>query len=118
MKHLPSIKKSLGISAVQTVSYPWAYHAENRLEDGTEIDVVMDRKDQCIHLFEIKYYDDEFVITKEYAKKLRHKKQVFLEKTKTKKAVFMTLITTHGAKRNEYSLELIDQQLTVDDLFD
>lgn len=118
IKHLSSIKKALGIAAVQTQAYAWAYQSKDKNENGAAIDMVIDRKDQCINICEDKYYNDVFVISKEYAKKLRHKKQIFIEKTKTKKAIFMTLITTYGAKQNEYFSELIDNQLTVDDLFD
>lgn len=34
------------------------------------------------------------------------------------RSVFLTLITTYGAKKNEYFLELIDKQIILDDLFD
>lgn len=74
--------------------------------------------DQCINIFEIKFYDDEFVIDKEYASQLRRKKRVYLEQSKTRKAVFMILITTYGAKENQYFLELFDKQLTLKDLFE
>jgi hypothetical protein len=118
LKHLAQIKKALGISGVQTQSYKWAYKSEDIHSDGAEIDLLIDRKDQCINLFEIKYYDSEFSIDKEYAKQLQRKKMVYLEKTKSKKAIFMTLITTYGAKQNENYLGLIDKQLTLNDLFD
>lgn len=117
LKHLAKIKEALGISGVQTKSYKWIYQPEENDQDGAEIDLLMDRKDQCINIFEIKYYDDEFVIDKEYANKLRRKKRVYMEQTKTRKAIFMILITTYGAKKNQYFLELFDKQLTLKDLF-
>ncbi len=74
LKHLPQIKQALGISGVQTNTYKWTHQANEKSLDGTEIDFVVDRKDQCINLFEAKYYDAEFTIDKEYAKQLRKKK--------------------------------------------
>jgi uncharacterized protein len=118
LKHLTQIKQALGISGVKTQSYKWVYQPEDSNFEGAEIDVLIDRNDQCINLFEIKYYDDEFVIDKAYAKQLRKKKMVYMEQTKTKKTIFMTLMTTYGAKKNEHFLGLIDKQLTINDLFE
>jgi AAA+ ATPase superfamily predicted ATPase len=38
--------------------------------------------------------------------------------TNTKKSVFLTLLTTHGLKENEYSRSAIQNELTMNDLFD
>jgi hypothetical protein len=118
LKHLPKIKEALGISGVQTNSYKWIHRPENKTSNGAEGDLVIERKDQCINLGEIKYYDGEFIIDKEYAKQLRNKKNIFCEKIAGNKSVFLTLITTYGAKKNEHFLELIDQQIVLNDLFD
>lgn len=115
-KHLDNIKQALGISGVQTSSYKWIYRGDNE-NNGAEIDVIIDRKDQCQNLCDMKYYSGEFVIDKSCAENLRYKKNIFIEKTKTKKSVFTTLITTYGAKKNNYYLELIDQEIIMDDLF-
>jgi len=117
VKHLINIKTALGIAGVQTYSAKWYYRPNNKNHDGCEIDLLIDRADQCINLCQIKYYDSEFVIDKSYANKLRKQKQIFIEQTKTKKAIFTTLITTYGAKKNEYYLELIDKEIVLDDLF-
>jgi len=42
---------------------------------------------------------------------------IFEETTQTKKQLFLTMITTFGMSENEHSLGLIDQVLTIDDLF-
>jgi hypothetical protein len=38
--------------------------------------------------------------------------------SKTKKQVFLTLVTTFGIKTNEYSLGLIDNDIDMDVLFE
>ncbi len=112
--HLSSLKKALGISSVLTEVFHFASSSE---EENVEIDLVMDRSDRCINLFEIKFCREEFVLDKAYAKVLEHKKQVFKMVMGTKKTVFLTLIAPFGLRHNQYSLGLVDQVLTLDSLF-
>jgi hypothetical protein len=44
--------------------------------------------------------------------------QVFIEKTGTKKTIFITLISTFGAKQNEYYLQSIQNQFSMNILFE
>lgn len=81
-----------------------------------QIDLLIDRNDQVINLCEIKFYNEEFTITKSYAKQLRNKRGIFQGVSKTKKHIFLTMITTFGLKENQYSQE-IDNSLTMDVLF-
>ena len=43
---------------------------------------------------------------------------VFKHETKTRKSIFLTMITTHGLMQNQHSTSLIQNQITMDDLFD
>jgi hypothetical protein len=79
--------------------------------------MVIDRADQCINLVEEKFCEGEFTVTKEYAARLQRKKELFKEKTGTKKAIFTTLITPYGAVVDANYLAAVDNQLTIDDLF-
>ena len=117
LKHLSQIKKALGISGIYSTSSSFLKRGttENK---GTQIDLVLDRSDHTINLFEIKFSSKEFVLTKSYAKSLQEKTWIFEEATKTRKQLFLTLITTFGIKHNEHSLGLIQQVLTLDDLFE
>ena len=65
----------------------------------------------------MKYSDSAFVIDKAYEEKLRNKKNVFREHLGTSKTLFTTLVTTYGVKKNEHCLSVVDNQLTIDDLF-
>jgi uncharacterized protein len=42
---------------------------------------------------------------------------VFKQETKTKKTLFLTLITTFGVQKNSHSIGLIQNELTMENLF-
>ena len=65
----------------------------------------------------MKYADSEFTISKSHARDLRNKPDIFKAKTRTRKTVFIVMITAHGVKENAYYEELVSQQLTADALF-
>ena len=82
-----------------------------------QIDLVIERRDHVVNLFEMKFSLDKYLITKDYADKLRNKIYQFKENTKTKNAVFLTFVTTYGLEENSHSLGLVQNQLLLDDLF-
>jgi uncharacterized protein len=116
LKHLPNIKKALGISGVYTQSSTFLQKG-NAEEKGAQIDLVLDRNDQIINLFEIKFYNTEFTLSESDAKALRNQMWVFKAKTKTKKHLMIVLLTTFGMEHNKHSLGLIENILTMDALF-
>jgi len=115
LKHIEKIKRALGILGVITRTSKWIHKTSNPREKGAEIDWVIDRDDNAINLFEAKYSTDSFNLTKEIAEELRHKKTCFVNETGTKKAVFTTLITPYGARKNGHYLSSVDQQLSLED---
>ncbi len=118
LKHSRNIKKALGISGISTSDSHWQHIPKKKSDrPGAEVDLVIDRADNCINLCEIKFCEDEFEITQAYAKDLERKKAVFQKITRTKKTVFLTMITPFGVKENNHSIELVNQQLTIDALF-
>lgn len=116
LKHISQIKKALGIAGIYTVS-SFFYKQGRADEAGTQIDLLIDRKDQVINLFEIKFHDKPFTISKSYADQLRNKKWIFQESTKSRKQIFIVLLAAFGLQVNEHSLDLVDQVLSLDDLF-
>lgn len=119
MKHIKKIKNALGIGAVATSESEWIYKPSNGSnEKGLQIDLLIDRADHCINLCEIKYANAPFIIDKDCAMDLRTKKNLFIEKTKTRKSVFLTMITTFGLKKTIGSGDIVDVELTMDILFD
>ncbi|MBK6948121.1 MAG: AAA family ATPase [Haliscomenobacter sp.] len=117
LKHIAQIKKALGISGVYTEESVWRYLSKGS-ETGAQIDLLIDRQDNCVNLFEIKFHKSEWAMDKNDAAQLEVKREVFREKTGTKKTVFISLLTTYGAKRNEYFLQTVQNQLTMDVLFE
>lgn len=115
-KHIDQIKKALGIESVYTEISGWRY-SPKRGEQGAQIDLLIDRRDLCINICEMKFSTSEFVIDKRYAAELTSKLRVFQENTKTKKTLFLTMITTWGVKRNTYYTSLVQNEVTVDALF-
>jgi hypothetical protein len=117
LKHISQIKKALGISAVLTNESQWSYRPKDKSEKGAQIDLIIDRKEDCINLCEIKFYHTLFTIDQSYAYELQRKLTVFREHTKTTKTIFLTFITPFGLHKNEYSAELVNSELTLEDLF-
>ena len=116
MKHVPQIKKALGIGGVYTTTYSYLRKAD-AFEKGLQIDMLIERADRVINLFEIKFYNTEFVFTKEYGDKVRERLFLFMRLAKTKAQIRMTMLTTYGVKHNIHSLGLVDPVLTLDVLF-
>lgn len=116
LKHIKAIKKALGISGVYTEASTF-YRRGKAGEKGVQIDLLIDRNDDVINLFEIKFYNAPFAISKDEAKALREKVALFQTYTQTKKQVFLSMITTFGLLPNAHSLGLVQQELTLEDLF-
>ncbi|MBQ6335291.1 MAG: ATP-binding protein [Erysipelotrichaceae bacterium] len=111
--HTRQIKEALKIAGIISHEYAW------RSKDPTnkaQIDMVIDRDDDVINLCEIKFSKDEYVISGAYAKKLLNRKELFIQETGTRKAVYLTMITSFGLKRNEHS-EIIANSLDEEALF-
>lgn len=117
LKHLAQLKKALGISGIYAEASSYV-HKGNQMEKGIQIDLVLDRKDHTINLFEMKFYAAQWPINKIEATELREKIALFKRLTKTQKQVFLTLVTTFGVKLNEQSIGLIDNDLSMDVLFE
>ncbi|MFK7932561.1 MAG: ATP-binding protein [Saprospiraceae bacterium] len=113
--HIKNIKKHLGIGSVYTEISAWR---SQQTAKGAQIDLVLDRRDRVINLCEIKFSENEFSIQKAYAENLKNKVAAFKQETKTKKACFLTFLTTFGLKTNKYSRQLVKNELTMDALFD
>jgi len=115
LDHIAQIKKSLGISGIRSTASSWT---SSDTEPGAQIDLIIDRRDQTITICEAKFSTDEYSISKSYAAALRNKVGAFKRETKTKKAVLLAMITTFGVKQNAYSGSVMQNSITMDDLFE
>lgn len=112
--HINQIKKSLGISGIETKEYPWLYSENKNL---TQIDLVIERADKITDICEIKYTDAPYVMSKDSDEDLLKKRDVFKEITGTKNAVKIILISAQGTSGTAH-MEHVSEVLTIDDLFE
>lgn len=118
MKHIQPVKNALGIGMVETFYGPWHYSPHKDTTDkGAQIDLLIDRKDAAINLCEMKFLEAEYIMTAEDAKNLRQKKDVLIKVTKTRKNIFITMITTFGITANSQTNDIVSNSLTIDCLF-
>ena len=108
--HLAQIKRALGIEGIWTKAY--AYSGE-----GVQIDMILERADRCVNIVEIKYLDTPFVITPAYAETLKKRQQVVASLYKKRMTYMTVMITAEGLSRNALSSSLIQQELTLDVLY-
>lgn len=120
LHHIPQIKQKLGISGVLSEVCSWAckqFTDKNGTEHkGTQIDLVIDRRDETINLCEAKFSTDTYTITQDYANRLNSRKETFREVTGTRKSLHTTMITTYGLKNNKYTGN-VQREVTMEDLF-
>ncbi|RLD22531.1 MAG: ATP-binding protein [Bacteroidetes bacterium] len=114
--HSKQIETALGVYAIYTEISSFQIIG-NDVQQGTQIDLLIDRADGVINLCEIKFHDSEFVISKKYAKALREKRTIFRQSTRTRKTVFVTMITPYGIKPNQHSGSVVQNEVTIDHLF-
>jgi hypothetical protein len=79
--------------------------------------MLIDRADGIINICEMKFYDAPFIITKKYADDLQEKRNIIRQASPPKKSLLMTLITCFGLRENNYTTDLIQNQITIDKLF-
>ena len=116
LKHTKEIKSALGISGVYTEESAWRFIGDKN-HKGAQIDLLLDRQDFCISICEMKFANTGFNIDKTYALELQNKLDVFKEQTKTKKTLFLTMVSTFGIKDNIYKSGLVQNEITMADLF-
>jgi hypothetical protein len=118
--HIDRIIDTLGLSGTNCTVSHWSYRASQSTgekDQGAEIDLLLDRDDGAITLLEIKYSAHPFLIDKSYAKNLISKMDVFEEKAKPSKQLFLVMVTTMGLTHNPWSDEIIHGEVTLKDLF-
>lgn len=120
LQHVPQIREALSINGVITNVCSWktTTSTDERSKDarGAQVDLLLDRNDRIINLCEMKFASGKYTITKSYDEVLRNKRTRFIEETRTRKAVHITMVTTYGLTHNAYCNN-IQSEVTADDLF-
>lgn len=117
MQHVDQMKWKLGISGVLTEVNSWYCKADpDKGIFGSQIDLLITRKDQVINLCEMKYSGSEYTVTEKVNRNIQNKINDLVLLTGTKYAIYPTLVTTYGLVNNSYA-ENIQSVITLDDLF-
>jgi len=99
----------------------WSHIAKNEEEQGAQIDMVVNYGNNIFDIVECKYYNDEYVISKEYAKRLKNKLAMFREyglNSKQRAELRLVFVTSYGLKMNEAVHSLNISRVGLDDLFE
>jgi hypothetical protein len=110
------LKEALSIGGVYSETSVWQNKGGND-KNGAQIDLLLDRQDNCINVCEMKFANSRFEITKDYARQLENKCSVFREETRTTKSLFITLVTTFGIKNTDKFPGLVQNEIPMDRLF-
>lgn len=115
-RHITNIINALKIGGILNTYHSWTHRGNDEMK-GAQIDLLIDRADNVINICEIKFNQTPFVITSDYASKIKTKLASFSHFTKSRKALFVTFITASGLQSNKYSNELVQNEIHLNDLF-
>jgi uncharacterized protein len=115
LSHIRQIKRALGIQGIVSQAAAWQ---STDADTAAQIDLLIDRKDRVINVFEIKFSENAYVITQAYAAQLTKKIAHFKEKTQTRKSVSLAMLTPFGVLPNAYASAMLQHNLTMDILFE
>lgn len=115
LSHIRQIKSALGISGVSSEQSAWSLKGDDDRE-GTQIDLLISRRDNIVNLCEMKFYAEEFTVSKSYERTLVHRQIALSEMISRRTVIHPVLITTYGLTYNEYSGSFV-HTVTMEDLF-
>lgn len=120
LHHIPQIKQKLRIGGTLSDVCSWQSKAFTDMDGtkhkGTQIDLLIDRRDGIIDICEMKFTTSDFTITSDYDDKIRNRLETFRILTHTRKALHTIIVTTYGLTRNKYSGNM-QGIVSLDDLF-
>lgn len=112
LKHIQQIKEVLQMGSIYSEQYAW--YDKN---EGAQIDLIMERADQCINLCEIKFTKSPYEITAADSKAMQHKAMAFRSKMGSNQTIFNTWITSFGLKKNKWYPTCVDAEVQLQQLF-
>jgi len=115
LRHIDQIKCALGISGVSTKQSAWMVKGTEDIE-GSQIDLIIERKDGIVNMCEMKFYNDEFTVTKSYERTIVGRYNRLTEMIPKRHIANPVLITTFGLTYNEH-FGTFKNVITIDNLF-
>ena len=100
---------------MQAIPPSWALRGDDD-KDGTQVDLLIERADHIVNMCEMKFYGEEFTVSKSYYQKLNQRQKSLSERIAKRQIIHSTLVTTYGLKYNEYS-GAFQKVVKMDDLF-
>lgn len=114
-KHIDRLKQALGIAAVYTQISSYQLKSDKN-QKGFQIDLVIQRNDNAIHLCEVKYYSGNYTVDRTYAERLNERKKLFKAATGTNAALFTTLIVNNELTDNNHAQHSVDVIVTLNEM--
>ena len=115
LSHVRQIKQAINILDVSSSQSSWALRGDDDTEGG-QIDLLINRKDNVVDMCEMKFYNEDYTVTKSYHAKLVHRENLLQELLPKRASVHHILVTTYGLKYNENS-GIFQHVITIDQLF-
>ena len=113
--HVPQLKAALGIASVATIASTYYQRADKR-GPGVQIDLVLERADNCINLCEFKFYNDVITLTAADLDRLEERRHRFITRTGTRNVVYVTLVSPFGIHRGSNRNGVVDQSIEITEL--
>ncbi|MBR5912400.1 MAG: hypothetical protein IKZ55_10480 [Bacteroidales bacterium] len=107
--HLQQIKHKLGISGILTNTC--SYYSSQ-----AQVDMVIERTDRAVTVCEMKFSERPYAITKSEWDKIEVRLNEVQRHFK-RKTLFFAMITSNGLASNKYSMNYVQQEVILDDLF-
>ncbi len=109
LAHLQEIKNCLGISGISTNSSVF-------FSKEAQIDLVIERGDRTMSMCEIKCWEDDHSLQKRDADSILNKESVLKKRISKKFTIQSVLICANKIKSNDYSRDIINKIITLEDL--
>jgi AAA+ ATPase superfamily predicted ATPase len=111
LKHEKQLLLGLGINGINSNCSSWR-------NENAQIDLLIDRSDRTINICELKFSEKEYVVSKSDAANILNKKNEFIRQMTDRKNILITFVTTFGVKSTIYSNKVMDNQVTMNCLFE
>ena len=109
--HAERIKNLLGISGIGTKTY--GFHSPE-----AQIDMVIERGDNVVNLFEMKFTELPYALEKKDAENLENKMACLRSRLKKKQNIMNVFVTSCPMKRTPYAERLVPRNITLDEIVD
>lgn len=116
LDHVLQIKKALGVSGVSADVYSMRVPGDDAGHPGSQIDLLIDRRDGIVNLCEMKYTTGEFSLDRDECRKIDRRVETYRRLAGEGKTIHVTAVTLHGLKQNEYAWK-VQSIVVLDDLF-